>query len=326
MTITSPTERAAAEAAAIEQPKLSRKTRRAMSRPPKHLRSNGIAYAMIAPLVILLAIFVIWPLIYAFYLSTYKTYYNKPAEFVGAQFYQYVLTDPEFWDSLWVGLKYSLMVVPSILVLALLLSTFIKTLGKKGAAILKTTVYLPTVVSVIVTALLFVFIYQDTGFANWFVGLFGIEPQAWINTDASALPAISIPGIWMGFGISTLILLAGLLDIPESYYESAALEGANWFQRTWYITIPLLKNVFLYLLVTGFTLAMQEYLLPLIMTNGGPVGATTTPNLFIFNQFRDNSAFSFTYSLTAALILFIVIGAVSVLIFKAIKSDKAVDG
>jgi len=126
--------------------------------------------------------------------------------------------------------------------------------------------------------------------------------------------------------VRQLGLVAGLLDIPESYYESAELEGANWFQRTWYITIPLLKNVFLYLLVTGFTLAMQEYLLPLIMTNGGPVGATTTPNLFIFNQFRDNSAFSFTYSLTAALILFIVIGAVSVLIFKAIKSDKAVDG
>jgi len=137
---------------------------------------------------------------------------------------------------------------------------------------------------------------------------------------------VAVPGVWLGFGLSSLILLAGLLDIPESYYESAALEGANWFQRTWFITIPLLKNVFLYLLVTGFTLAMQEYILPLVMTNGGPVGATTTPNLFIFTQFRDQSAFAFTYSITAALILFIVLGLLSVLIFKAVKSDKAVDG
>lgn len=121
-------------------------------------------------------------------------------------------------------------------------------------------------------------------------------------------------------------MLAALLDIPESYYESAALDGANWYQRTRYITIPLLKNVFLYLLVTGFTLAMQEYLIPLIMTNGGPVDATTTTNLFIFNKFRDPSAFATTYSLAAALILFVVLGLISLVIFKAIKSEKAVDG
>lgn len=325
MTFPSSTTTMAAESAAIA-PKLSRRTRKAMARTPKHLHANLTGYLMIAPLVILLAIFVIYPLVNAFYLSTYRTYYNRPAEFAGLDFYGYVLTDPEFWSSLRVGFVYSVIVVPTILVLALLLASFIKTLGARVAGFLKTTVYVPTVVSVVVASLLFVFIYQDAGFANWFVGLFGLDAVAWLNTDASALPAISVPGIWLGFGVSTLILLAGLLDIPESYYESASLEGANWFQRTWYITIPMLRNVFLYLIVTGFTLSMQEYLIPLIMTNGGPVGATTTPNLFIFTTFRDQSAFAFTYSLAAALILFIVLGSVSVLIFKAIKSDKAVDG
>lgn len=328
MTITSSTTQLATQSAATAQAsqKLNGRQKRALKRAPKHMRANGTAYLMIAPLVVLLGIFVIWPLVYSFYLSSYQTYYNKPADFVGLRFYKFVLTDPEFWASLWIGLKYSLMVVPTILVLALLLASFIKTLSKSAAGFLKTTIYVPTVVSVVVASILFVFIYQDTGVANWFVGLFGIEPVAWLNTDATALPSIAVPGIWLGFGISTLIMLAGLLDIPESYYESAELDGANWFQRTWFITIPLLKNVFLYLLVTGFTLAMQEYLLPLVMTNGGPVGATTTPNLFIFTQFRDQTAFSFTYSLAAALLLFVVLGLVSVIIFKAIKSDKAVDG
>lgn len=328
MTHTSSTTSLATQVAATERTpqKLGRRARREMARSPKHLRANATAYLMIAPLVILLAIFVIWPLIHAFYLSTYRTYYNRPAEFAGLDFYGFVLTDPDFWASLWVGLRYSLMVVPTILVLALLLASFMKTLGKTVAGFLKVTVYIPTVVSVVVASLLFVFMYQDTGFFNWFVGLFGIDPVAWLNTDSTALPSISVAGIWLGFGVSTLILLAGLLDIPESYYESAALEGAGWFQRTWYITLPLLKNVFLYLLVTGFTLAMQEYLLPLIMTAGGPVGATTTPNLLIFNLFRDPSAFNFTYSLAAALLLFVVLGLLSLVIFKAIKSDKAVDG
>ncbi|MBN9181012.1 MAG: sugar ABC transporter permease, partial [Microbacterium sp.] len=100
----------------------------------------------------------------------------------------------------------------------------------------------------------------------------------------------------------------------------------NWFQRTWFITIPLLKNVSLYLLVTGVVAAIQMLDLPLIMTNGGPVDATTTPNLFIFNSFRDGTPYATSFSLTAALLLFVVLGTISAVIFRLINSDKAVDG
>ena len=102
------------------------------------------------------------------------------------------------------------------------------------------------------------------------------RPVAWLNDPAIALPDIAVPGIWLGFGITTLIMLAGLFDIPQSYYESASLDGAGFWAKTWYVAIPSLKNVLLYLLVIGFILSMQEFLLPLLMTNGGPAGATTT--------------------------------------------------
>ncbi|WP_295696832.1 sugar ABC transporter permease [Lapillicoccus sp.] len=291
----------------------------------RHLRSNRTAYLMIAPMVILLAIFVIWPLGYAFYLSLFEISFYQDAKFVGLQFYTYVLTDPSFWHSLGVGLRYALMVVPTILVLALLLASFIKTLSKRAAAIMKTTIYVPAVVSSVLTSVIFLFIYQDEGVANWFVGLVHARPIAWLNTDATALPSIAVPGVWLGFGVSTLIMLAGILDIPESYYESALLDGANFRQRTWYITIPGLKNVLLYLLVTGFTLALQEFQLPLIMTGGGPVDATNTPNLYIFNSFRDATPFATSYSLTASLLLFLVLGAISLVIFRAVSSQKSAD-
>jgi ABC-type sugar transport system permease subunit len=281
---------------------------------------------MISPMAVLLSIFVIWPLIYAFYLSTFKiSFYQDPA-FVGLQFYQYVLESPKFWQSLGVGLYYSIITVPTGLVLALLLASFIKTLSGKVASFMKTTVYVPAVVSSVVASVLFVFMYQDQGVVNWFTGLLGFGPVAWLNDPNTALPAIAVPGIWLGFGITTLIMLAGLLDIPESYYESAELDGAGFFQKTWYITIPLLKNVLLYLIVTGFTLSVQMLDLPLIMTGGGPVNATTTPNLFIFNSFRDLTPYATSFSLTAALLLFVVLGAISMLIFRVINSDKAVDG
>ncbi|MBN9154056.1 MAG: sugar ABC transporter permease [Microbacterium sp.] len=302
--------------------------RRRRRNPPtaKHLRSNVTAYLMIAPMGILLAIFVIWPLIYAVYLSLFKINFYKPAEFVGLQFYLYVLQSEKFWKSIGVGLYYVVLTVPAGLVISLLVASFIKTLSKKAAGWMKTTVYIPAAISTVVASVLFVFIYQDQGFANWFLGLVNLGPVNWLNDPSLALPAIAVPGIWLGFGVTTLIMLAGLLDIPDSYYESAELDGANWFQRTWFITIPLLKNVSLYLLVTGVVAAIQMLDLPLIMTNGGPVDATTTPNLFIFNSFRDGTPYATSFSLTAALLLFVVLGTISAVIFRLINSDKAVDG
>lgn len=295
-------------------------------RTATHRRDNRTAYLMIAPMVVLLGIFVIWPLIYSMYLSTFEISFYKDPKFVGLQFYQYVLESPRFWKSITVGLYYSLLTVPAGLVIALLLASFIKSLSRRAASFMKTTVYLPAVVSTVVASVLFVFMYQDDGVINWFLSLINRGPVNWLNDPGMAMPAIAVPGIWLGFGITTLIMLAGLLDIPESYYESAALDGAGFFQRMFYITIPLLKNVLLYLIVTGFTLSIQMFDLPLIMTQGGPVDATTTPNLYIFNSFRDLTPYATSFSLTAALLLFVVLGAISIVIFRIINSDKAVDG
>lgn len=304
---------------------VSRQRRRRTPTVARHLQANKTAYLMIAPMVILLGIFVFWPLVYSLYLSTFKISFYQPPQFVGLQFYGYVLTEPRFWKSLWVGLYYAILTVPTGLVLALLVASFIKTLSGKLAAFMKTTVYVPAVVSTVVASVLFVFIYQDQGLGNWLLSLLNAGPINWLNDPQTALPAIAIPGIWLGFGITTLILLAGLLDIPDSYYESASLDGAGFVKKTFFITIPLLKNVFLYLIVTGFTLAVQMLDLPLIMTGGGPVDATTTPNLYIFNSFQDLTPYATSFSLTAALLLFVVLGLISLGIFRLINSEKSLD-
>ncbi|WP_020523778.1 carbohydrate ABC transporter permease [Catelliglobosispora koreensis] len=296
-----------------------------MQRTAKHLRSGLTAYLMIAPMVILLGIFVFWPLIYSIYLSMHRISFYKDPAFVGFDFYKYVLTDPNFWDTMLTGLKYALFVVPTGIVIALIVATFLKNLNGRPASIMKTTVYVPTVVSSVVASIIFLFIYQDEGLANWFMGFLGVEAVNWLNSPGLALPAIAVPGVWLGLGISTLILLAAMHDIPANYYEAAALDGASAWQRMRYITLPNLKNVLLYLFVTGFTLAIQEFQLPLIMTNGGPVNATTTPNLFIFRSFRDNTEYATSFSLAASLLLFVALGLISLLIFKLVKSDKALD-
>lgn len=317
---------AASVALQPEPPLKGRRRRRTRERISKHLMANRTAYLMIAPMVILLGIFVWWPLMYSFYLSTFEISFYEDPVFVGLQFYQYVLEDPQFWRSIGVGAMYVVYTVPAIMIIAFLMASFIRTCGIKLAGLLKTTVYIPTVVSAVVASIVFIFMYRaDGGIINWLLGFVGLGPFAFLSDPNLALPAISIPGIWLAFGITTLIMLAGMYDIPQSYYEAAQLEGANYFQRTFFITIPLMKNVLLYLLVTATIAGMQQFELPLIMTQGGPTNATMTPNLFIFNTFKDPTPYATSFSLTAALILFFVLGTISVLIFRLIRSDKAID-
>lgn len=320
-----------ATAAATHRERLDRVTTEPSGAPPPPRRRPGsreetrTAYLMLAPMVVLLAVFVIWPLVFAFRQSMYQGNFYKPPVFVGLAFYRYVLTDPGFYQSLKVGAYYAVIVVPGGMIIALLLASFIKTLGGRMASFMKTTVYLPTVVSAVIASVLFRIIYADQGLANWALALINVGPRNFLGSPTMVIPAVAVPGIWLGLGVTTLIMLAGLLDIPESYLESAQLDGAGFFQRTRYITLPLLKNVLLYLFVTGLVAAFQEFLLPLLIANGGPVNASTTPNLYIFNQFRAATPYAMTFSITASLLLFIVLGTVSALVFRLIRSEKAVD-
>jgi ABC-type sugar transport system permease subunit len=176
----------------------------------------------------------------------------------------------------------------------------------------------------VITSIIFVLIYDYSGgLLNAFLGTFGIDPIAWIGDPAWALLAIAIPAVWLGMGLTSLIMVAAMVDIPTEYYEAAAMEGAGWWQKTFYITIPQMKNVFLYLLVTGFVAAIQQFELPLVMTGGGPLDSTTLPNLFIFNHFRND--INVGYSIAAALLLFVVLGSVSALVFKFVNSERLVD-
>ena len=284
-----------------------------------------MAYLLLSPIVVLLTIFVIIPFLYAFKVSFYNWSFYQESTFVGFQNFYMVLTDDLFIESIWVGLKFAFLVVPAMLILSFLFANIIKNMGSGFASFVKTSIYIPTIISGIVASVIFVFIFDYAGgLANYVLGLFGVEPKAWLADVATALPSIAAPAVWLGFGLTTLIMLAGLHDIPKSYYEAAELEGAGTFIKMWYITIPLMRNVILYLLVTGFTAQISQFELSLVMTGGGPLSATTTPNLYILNHFRNDVMVG--NSIAASLLLFVVLGSISAIIFRVLNSEKAIDG
>ncbi|WP_206184681.1 carbohydrate ABC transporter permease [Thermoactinospora rubra] len=288
-------------------------------------RETKAALIMLAPLLILLGIFVIWPLLHAVYISFYTWSFYEAPVFVGLENYLTVLTDQEFVDSVVRGLAFTAMVVPAQVAVAFLFANLVKSVSRKTAAVLKVTIYIPAVISEVIAAIVFSLIYAYRGgILNWFLGLLGREDTAWLGETSTALPAVAVPAIWIGMGVASLIMLAGLLDIPEAYYECASLDGAGPWTKMFKITLPLMKNIILFLLVTGFAASLQFLVLPLIMTQGGPVDSTTLPNLFIFRHFTNDLYIG--YSIAAALLLFAVLGAVSALIFRLVRSEKAVDG
>jgi ABC-type sugar transport system permease subunit len=297
----------AAGARTVGAPGAGAGTASAPLRSKKPHRDTGMAYIMLAPVLILLSIFVIWPAIQAIYLSFFDWSFYAESEFVGWKNFQDVLT-----------------AVPVQLLIAFLVASLAVSVSRKVSALLKISIYIPSVISGVIASITFVMIYDYSGgILNAIINLVGLPNQAWLGDPRWALAAIGVPAVWLGLGIATLIMVAAMLDIPDSFYESAELEGAGWFQRTRYITIPQMKNVLLYLLVTGFVGAIQQYELPLVMTGGGPSESTELPNLFIFNHFRGDTYVG--YSIAAALLLFVVLGSISSVIFRIVNSEKLVD-
>lgn len=287
-------------------------------------RDTKLALVLLAPVTLLLGIFVAWPAVYAVYLAFQNWSFYEPPKFVGWANFTNVLSDPLFGAAVVRGFKFVLMTVPIMLVLAFLFANLVVSVSRRFATTLKVSIYIPTIISAVITSITFALIYEYSGgLLNWALSRVGIDPIAWLGDPEWALFAIVVPAIWLGMGLTSLIMVAAMVDIPAEFYEAASMEGANWWQKTLYITIPQMKNVILYLLITGFVAAIQQYELPLVMTGGGPLDSTTLPNLFIFNHFRGDPTVG--YSIAAALLLFVVLGTVSALIFRVLNSEKLVD-
>ncbi|MCG7310441.1 carbohydrate ABC transporter permease [Brachybacterium sp. ACRRE] len=287
-------------------------------------KDSLMAYIMLAPVLVLLAVFVLWPAIQAVYLSFFDWSFYTSSQFVAWKNYANVLGDDRFWQAILRGLEFVLMTVPVSLVLSFLIASLAVSVSQKVSTLLKISIYIPSVISGVIASITFVMIYDYSGgILNALINIVGLPNQAWLGDPRWALGAIALPAVWLGLGISTLIMIAALLDVPQSFYEAAELEGASWWQRTRYITLPQIKNVLLFLLVTGFVGSIQQYELPLVMTAGGPQHATELPNLFIFNHFRQDTYVG--YSIAAALLLFVVLGSISSIIFRIVNSEKLVD-
>lgn len=280
----------------------------------KKTQDNIAGVLLIAPVVLLMLVFVIGPAIYSFVLSFKDHNMLKPDKSTWVWFKNYteLMKDPKFYQALYNTLKYTIIVVPVQTVIALLLAT-VANQKIRGKTFFRVAYYVPAVTSAVAAASMFMFLFNTNGIANKFLGLFGFQAVSWFNDPKYALPLAMIMAIWSTVGTQMLVFLAGLQDIPGEVYEAASIDGASEIQRFMKITVPMLSEKTMFVIVVGMIGTLQMFDQAYIISGGlgGPLGSTTTVVLYLYQKaFGENRL---GYGSAVAVFLFIIIFTLTIL-------------
>ncbi|MEK4520740.1 sugar ABC transporter permease [Psychrobacillus sp. FSL W7-1457] len=264
------------------------------------------AWGFLSLPLLLLLLFTFIPTIAAFVLSF--TNYNvfRPLEFVGLTNYIDAFMDATFRKAMFNTVYYWLLVTPALVILPIFVAILVNQ-KLKGVKVFRLIFYFPTLVSVVVTAILFTWMFAEQGIINYLFSLVGIDPVGWLTNTFTAMPALAIVTIWQGFGYYMLFYLAALQGVPNDLYEAAELDGASSWKKHLHITIPMIKPMIFFVAVISTMGAFKEFTLMLTMTNGGPLSSTTTAVFLVFKEAFTNLEMGYASAISFILFVFILI-------------------
>jgi len=272
----------------------------------KLFRDRTIAgYVCALPWIMGFLIFTLGPIGISIIMSFTEYNVLNPPKFIGGQNYVKLLTgDPLFWKSLYNTFYITVFGVPFSIVVGLLIALLLN-IKIKGITTFRTIFYLPAIVPIVASSLLWMWMYNPRfGLINFLLSHVGIQCPNWLSNKTWAKPAIIFMGLW-GAGAGMIIYLAGLQGIPKQLYEAAIIDGANWYRKFTNITIPMLTPTIFFNMVMSVIAHFQVFTQAYIMTQGGPADSTLFYVYYLFNQaFR---YFNMGYASALAWILFIII-------------------
>ncbi|WMT41646.1 sugar ABC transporter permease [Paenibacillus sp. D2_2] len=274
----------------------------------------SVAWFFMTPGLILLALFVFWPIIYSVPLALTNYSVIGKTEFVGFDNFVKALQDRSFITSLVNSLLY-VIVVPFIQIFSILMAILVNS-NVKGIKIFRTAYYIPVVTSMVAVALIWGWLLNQNGVINYVLSSVGLmqEKITWLSNKDTALWTLMFITMWKGLGYYMMIYLAGLQSIPKDLVEAAMIDGANRAQTIRKITIPLLKPYVFFCTLISLMAAIRVFDEVFILTMGGPGDATLTSSLYIYQQ--GFQQFNFGYSSALGLIVSVMIAALSIVIFR----------
>jgi ABC-type sugar transport system permease subunit len=294
---------------------------------------NLWGYVFIAPAVIMYVVFQAWPILRGLFMafSDYRWLIPQSkgwAGFNGLSNWVEMIHDPTFWRSFGIAVRFSLMVLPFTLVLALFTATMISQVRRPAAAgFYRVVAYMPVILPISVAMLVWAKLFDYRfGYLNAMLQNIGIQnPPNWLGSPSVALYAMVLPTVWARFGSWTLLFLIGMYNINREIYEAARVDGANGFRQFLHITLPLLKPVFVLVLVlgAGVVSATEESMILFGGTSGGPAEAALTTGVYIYRTAFIHGDMRMGYAATISLFLGLVNMLVTVVIFRALRTERA---
>lgn len=259
------------------------------------------AWLFLAPALILLGIFVFYPIGYLFYLSfTTGSFTSEGVQWAGLRNYLRLFVNPDFWQVIRNTVYFTIAtVIPSLilpLIIAVLLNQSIVLRG-----LLRTVYFLPSITSLVAVGLGFRWLFQNQGPVNELLTNLGVDPIPWLNSTLWAMPVLIILSTWQQIGFNMVVFLAGLQAIPQVRYEAAELDGADGFAKFLYITLPGLGPTLVFTTITTVIFTLRSFEQVYVVTGGGPLNST---NLLVYYIYQEAFArFDFGYAAAAATVL-----------------------
>lgn len=248
-------------------------------------REYLVAYAFILPDLIGLAVFVVIPIIYAFYISFFEWDFINEKVFVGAANYIRMWKDASWWNAMLRTLKLTVLYVPLLFCLSLFFAVLISTVKSKIGSFIKTSFLMPFAITSVIASTLWMFLYNEKrGYLNAVLSSLGFKNQKFLGSNKQALVCVIIVLLWINLGYNMILFLSAIKDIPESYHEAATIDGANRWHIFRYITFPLIRQTSIFILVTTTIASFQVLDLIMVMTKGGPAKATEVGALYIYDR------------------------------------------
>lgn len=276
---------------------------------PYAAADSQAAWLLLAPALLLLGAFVLWPIVYLIGLSfTTGSFTRAGLQWIGLRNYLRLVVDADFWQILGNTLYFTVAtVLPSVglpLALAVLLNRSVALRGW-----LRTAYFVPSVTSLVAVGLGFRWLFQVDGPVNAGLVSWGGSPVPWLSSPLWAMPVIILLSTWKQLGFNLVVFLAGLQTIPLSRYEAAELDGAGPWQQFWHITLPGLRPTLVFAAVTTAIFTLRSFEQIYVMTGGGPLNSTNILVYYIYQQAF--TQFDFGYAAAAAtLLLLLALGLV----------------
>ncbi len=279
-----------------------------------------VPYLFLLPAGVILLVFFFVPFFQTIVLSfqDYSSNIYNPT-WIGLQNYIKLFNSPVFYKVLFNTFVYLFIAVPILAIIPLFLAILINQ-KIKGITLYKILIYLPVIVSIVVAAIAFKWLYAEQGILNYAIGTLGINPIGWLTDTRFALISVIIVTIWKGVGYYMMIYLAGLMSVPKELYEACDIDGASALKKHLTVTIPHIMPTIALVSTISAISAMKVFAEIYVMTKGGPLNSSKTIVYYIYERAFENLDLGYASAMSVVLLVIVMVfSLVNILFFERNK-------